>query len=260
MQTIIRAHKVLRCFTTHKREMTLDELAEMCGFDKAKTRRYLLALVEDGFVERLDRRHYALGPGALRVASTFGHFTPLANSASPIVRRLRDASKRTAYLTVLSGDYPSVVMEEKAKRDDKSPSLVGATLPMHATADGMVMLSYMPLTYQDRILRRKLHKLTRLTVVDKPKLRAQLRYVGAAGYCHEVGSFEEARARISSPFFARERVPLGAISVAFPASAMSQARLKQLARMVVRAAVETSKKLGGEPHEVQTDMLSGQNR
>ena len=83
MQTIEKGLSLLQLFSEQRPEMGLTEMARYSGFDKATTRRFLLALKKHGFVEQnAVTRAYRLGPGILRLAR-------VREAVSPIARRSR---------------------------------------------------------------------------------------------------------------------------------------------------------------------------
>ena len=69
MKTVNKAMLLLRQFTQEQLEIGLSEFARMTGEDKAVTRRLLVALMENGFIEQNpETRKYFLGSESLALS------------------------------------------------------------------------------------------------------------------------------------------------------------------------------------------------
>src|SRR5262245_29418752 len=105
MQTVDKAMKLLGCFSVAVPELGLSELARVAAFDKAATRRLLVALANHGFIEQDARtRRYRLGPAFLRFARILETTRPLASTVQGALEDLMRATSETAHASLLSGD------------------------------------------------------------------------------------------------------------------------------------------------------------
>jgi DNA-binding IclR family transcriptional regulator len=100
----MRGLALLSCFSPTTPELTLTELADQGGLDKATALRLLTCLVEAGFVRRdTERNLYRAGPAVLPVAISFQQTTMLASVADPHLRELADQTGQTATLAIQDG-------------------------------------------------------------------------------------------------------------------------------------------------------------
>ncbi|MCA8837985.1 MAG: IclR family transcriptional regulator [Gammaproteobacteria bacterium] len=255
MQTIDQALTLLWHFNAGRPELSLTDLALSSGFDKAKTRRYLMALLKHGYVEQSSRgRNYKIGYGATRIARIQESVASLGHARQSI-KKLCEASKYIAHMSMLTGEKMSVLELEEFKRSKTAPVKSGMILPLHASAAGLVVLSYARFEYQEKILANPLAKLTKYTILEKPKLRALFRRIAADGYVHTSRGFDERTECIASPLFNGFGLPSGAVSISFPVGAVSKAQAKILSRKVVQTAVDITKKMDGMVQDIQSDYL-----
>ncbi|RUW97142.1 IclR family transcriptional regulator, partial [Mesorhizobium sp. M8A.F.Ca.ET.059.01.1.1] len=100
MSTVGKAISLLELFTVAEPELGLSDLARRSGFDKATTRRLLVALTGHGLVEQdAATRHYRLGAGLSRLARIREARFPFLQTAVPLVRDLASATAETVHLS-----------------------------------------------------------------------------------------------------------------------------------------------------------------
>ncbi len=85
MSTVAKAVALLDVLGRGEPERALADLARVAGFDKATTRRLLVALIEQGLVEQdAESRLYRLGVGIARLALLRETQFPFLRTATPI--------------------------------------------------------------------------------------------------------------------------------------------------------------------------------
>ena len=105
MGTVGKAISLLELFTVAEPELGLTDLARRSGFDKATTRRLLVALTSRGFIEQdAATRHYRLGAGLSRLARIREARFPFLQTAVPLVRDLASATAETVHLSEFGTD------------------------------------------------------------------------------------------------------------------------------------------------------------
>jgi DNA-binding IclR family transcriptional regulator len=171
---IDRVFCVLESCAASGRPLTLVDLSRRTGLPKTTVRRVcwkleqlgLLSHVQDGF--QVSEKLFALG------------------SMSPTLRRLRAISMPLLYelsaktgwsssLAVLAEGSALVVEEVYGRNTRQLPRLIGANLPLHATAIGKALLSGFSDAELDRFLGEgPLEPFTQATIVRPDLLREQL--------------------------------------------------------------------------------------
>src|SRR5689334_9507064 len=117
MSTVDKALSLLGRFDSATPEIGLSEMAKAAGFDKATTRRLLVALAGRELVEQDPvSRRYRLGPAVVRLARLREEAFPLAEVARPIVDELSADIGETVHVTELSGTRLTTVYVRESSR------------------------------------------------------------------------------------------------------------------------------------------------
>ena len=142
MQSLDRAFAVLRCFRAATPTLSLAEVAEQTGLDRAAARRYLLTLEGMGYVGRSGQRFH-LRPRILEFGYAYLSSLSLPQAAQPHLADLSSRLQESCAITVLDGSDIAYVAVENAARGLGITLTVGNRLPAYCTAMGRVLLSGM---------------------------------------------------------------------------------------------------------------------
>jgi len=253
VQTVDKAMKLLGYFTPAEPEIGLSDLARLAAYDKAATRRFLVALQKHGFIEQNPaNRKYRLGAAFLHFAQVREATLPLASVVTPLLDALTDATGETAHASHCSATASGSALitigvreSTKATRVHMDPS---EPLPLHATASGLVYLAYGPDGAVDDAIGAGLTAHTRHTITSAGKLRKAIADIRRTGVAVAGQSFEDEVTGIAMPFFDQSGTAAGALAVATPSSRMT-AELKDLILAELhRAALTATRGIGGVPH------------
>src|SRR6218665_66686 len=119
---------------------SLAEVAEKARLPRTAVRRFLLTLIDMGFV-RTDGKRYRLTPRVLRIGLSYLSSLPYWRDAQLALEELRARIDQSCALSVLDGEDLVYVLRQHAKRIlPMSPSL-GSRLPAHAVSMGRVLLA-----------------------------------------------------------------------------------------------------------------------
>jgi DNA-binding IclR family transcriptional regulator len=253
MQTVDKAVELLGYFSERQPEFGLSELARTAGFDKASTRRLLLALIKHDYIEQNpSNKAYRLGIGVLRLARVRETSMPLDSIVSPLLDELVEITGESAHFSMLSGDRISTVGIAETSKSNRINFVLGEEGPIHATSSGIVCLAYSSEAYVTAVLKRDLEAYTQNTVTKKKQFREMLRNVRASGYHINREQYEVDVCSIAAPVFDHASRPIGAFAVASPTSRFSAKNQKLIAAAVCDAAAKASRSLGAEPQESST--------
>ena len=244
MQTVDKAFDLLGLFSEAAPELGLSELARRAGFDKATTRRLLVALSRHGFIEQsAETRGYRIGPGVLRLAQLREATFPLTDLAEQVLESLAEETGETAHFALHAGDTLSTVAMRESDKANRVTMSVGEPLPLHATASGITVLAYS----SDNALQRfvKFEKYTEKTPTSKAQLSPHLERARKDGYVENRGFFEADVCSVAAPVFDGDSVPLGAIAVAAPSTRFNSQQRKFLRGRVLQAAARLTRLVGG---------------
>ncbi|HEV7722932.1 MAG TPA: IclR family transcriptional regulator [Iamia sp.] len=179
MQGIERAASVLRAVGGGGGGLKLAEVVAAVGLPKTTVHRVIGALEAEGLLRVDIGGRIWLGPALRELARVAA--TDLAAQVRPAVAALHRATDETVDVAVVDGTAVRFIDQIQSTRALRAVSEVGATFPLHATANGKAALAAMTPAEVDAVLARGLTALTRNTHVDPERLRAELADVVDAG-------------------------------------------------------------------------------
>jgi len=244
LQSVTRAIRALELIA-ETGQVGVTELGRMLGVHKATASRLVATLAERGLVERDPvSERYRLGFGLIRLAGAAMAGMDLVRTAHPVLEDLAERTRETVNFGVLSGDAVVYVDQISGTRAIVSVSWVGRRAPLHCTSNGKVLLASLPEAERDRLLDRPLERLTRHTIVDRDKLRIQLREIEVRGYAQTLEELEEGLNAVAAPVRQADGDVVAALSVSGPAFRMRPMDLPRIARLTMEAAGAVSRRLG----------------
>ncbi len=217
VQSLERGLAVIRAFGPESPELTLTEVAKATGLTRAAARRFLLTLVELGYV-RNDGRSFALRPRVLELGYAYLSGLSITDVAQPHVEDLVARIHESSSISVLDGHDVVYVVRVPTKRIMTVAISVGTRFPAYCTSMGRVLLAFQSDEEIDRYRTEvELRPLTRQTVVAPEALRALLRGVCSQGYALVDQEMEDGLRSIAVPV----RDPSGAVVAAMNVSGHS---------------------------------------
>lgn len=199
VQSLARGLAVIRAFGADHSDLTLSEVAKATGLTRAAARRFLLTLVELGYV-RTDGRRFSLRPRILELGYAYLSSLSLPELAMPTMERLVEQVRESCSMAVLDGEDVVYVARVPTKRIMSVAISVGTRFPAYATSMGRVLLGNQPADVIDAYLRTTdLKPLTAQTITDTDLLRAALDRARTDGYCLVDEELEEGLRSIAAP-------------------------------------------------------------
>lgn len=191
VQSLERGLAVLRAFNSEQNEMRLSEVAASTGLTRAAARRFLLTLVELGYV-RVEDGRFSLRPRVLDLGYAYLSGLSFAEIAQPHMEALVRQAKESSSISVLDDLDVVYVVRVPTRRIMTITLAVGTRLPAWATSMGRVLLAQLPEEeLEERLGRVKLRKLTSHTVTAKKKLRAEIEKARRQGFAMVDQELEE---------------------------------------------------------------------
>ena len=143
VQSFQRGLDVIRAFDAEHPTMTLSEVARATGLARAAARRFLLTLVELGYL-RVEDRRFRLTPRVLELGQAYLAGLSLPDLALPYMRDFVAEKRESASLAVLDGDEIVYVAHVTASRIMSVAVGVGTRDPAVTTSLGRVLLAGQP--------------------------------------------------------------------------------------------------------------------
>jgi IclR family pca regulon transcriptional regulator len=218
VQSLARGMAVIRAFDAASAELTLSEVARSTGLTRAAARRFLLTLVDLGYV-RTDGRLFALSPRILELGYAYLSSLSLPEVAEPHLERLVAEVHESASVSVLDGEDVVYVARVSTSRIMRVTISIGTRFPAFATSMGRVLLAGLSEQRLDTCLARaRLRRFTPHTITSMPALHAELARVRAQGWALNDQELEEGLRSIAVPIRDHAGRVVAAVNVASPAS------------------------------------------
>jgi IclR family pca regulon transcriptional regulator len=226
VQSLARGLAVIRAFDAEHRRMTLSEVARRAGLDRAAARRFLLTLVELGYVNH-DGGAFSLRPRVLELGFAYLSTLSLPEVAQPHMERLVAQVNESSSIAVLD-DLDIVYAVRVPTRRIMSVSIaVGTRFPAWATSMGRVLLAGLPgPELEARLARVALTPFTARTVRTLDELRAELARSRERGWAAVDQELEEGLRSVAAPIHDAPDAVEAALNVSVHASRTSMAALE----------------------------------
>jgi DNA-binding IclR family transcriptional regulator len=248
VQAIARAGRVLRALEAAPDGLALGELSRQVELPKSTVHRLVAALAAEDLLSATAGTRIRLGGGLIRLGSASRQ--ALGQRVRPVLEELRAKLDETVDLAVLDGATMRFVDQLPAARRLRAVSAVGASFPLHCTANGKALLAAMPEEQALALLPSPLPLLTANTITERSELRDQLAQTRARGVAFD---HEEHTEGISATGAALldEDGPVAAISVPVPTSRFrgNEARYTEA---IGEAALQASRLLSDRTREAGT--------
>ena len=243
--SVRNAVRVLRAFSSRRRDYGVTELARTLGLTTSTVHRLLRTLAAEHLVEQdpvTGRYRLGLAVYDLVAASSPGY--DLSEAVLPPMTMLRNATGETCQLSVLDGREVVYVERLQSMHSLRMFLDVGRRNWAHSTSTGKVLLAHLDPVTLDRTLDGwQLPAQTAHTVTDPAVLRKQLTQIRHQGYAHNVDESEIGATSIGAPVRDVSGQVVAAVSVVGPSPRMDQ-DLVAIRTAVVEAAAVASRRLG----------------
>lgn len=243
LKSLTKVSRVLDCFTTSHRALSLAEICARTGYPRSTTHRLLAAMREVGFIEQdRERDFYRLGLRLFELGNTVLANLELHREGRVIVDALHRLTSRAVHLAVFDG-LRAVVIQRTESEPMLSNTMVENS-PAHCTSVGKAILAHQPPEIVDRVIAAGLERFTETTITDPATLESELDLTRQRGYAIDNGEHQPGLRCIGAPIRNQAGAVFAGISVSAPAWQMPQAEVDELNKVVIYHANLISQRLG----------------
>ncbi len=255
VRSVERAVSILFCVAESQSPVGLSDLCRSVGLDKATTLRLVATLERDGLVRKEEQtKRYTLGTGVNRLVNSLQ--TDARRVCRPYIDELVAATGEAVCLNVIRGLERVVAETSDSHYELCIAPRIGAADPIYVGASGKVMMAFLDEEKVNNIITTtKLKPVTKNTISNPVKLRAEFAKIRQQGYAISQGETLPGGAAVAAPIFDGSGNVIGAIDVRGPELRLDKTKLIQLAPHVVKCANAISAELG-----FQQDKRSTGNR
>jgi len=249
VQSVDRALTILELLAADGR-LGVGEIAVLLDVHKSTASRLLATLEAHGLAEQLpDRGRYQLGVGVLRLAGATRSRMDVVQESRPVTGALAARVGETVNVVILSGRETLYLDQVSGTSALQIHNWVGKRNPMHATANGRVLLAHVSDGERDTILAAAstadgaLPGLTASTLVSREAVLADLDQIRHQGYAVARDELEVGLTAVAAPVRGSAGDVIASLSVSGPTFRIED-RLPLLVAEVVAAAEEVSRRMG----------------
>jgi DNA-binding IclR family transcriptional regulator len=184
VQVIARALEILHALEGERDGLSLARIAARVGLPRSTVQRIVDALAVGNLVIAASPAgRVRLGPALLRFAASAR--LEAAQLLRPSLEWLSQTTEETVDLSVLSHGNAVFLDQIVGAHRLRAVSAIGASFPLHCSANGKAMLALMTPEELARFRRAPLPRLTPNTITTWPRLEAEIRKVRAKGFAED---------------------------------------------------------------------------
>lgn len=199
VKSLQRGFAVILAFREDRTHLSITDVAQATGLSRAVARRFLLTLVELGYV-RSEGRLFSLRPRILELGYAYFSGFKFPDLAQPFMEELSAKVQESTSAAVLDSDEVVYVANVVPRRVMTINVPIGKRDPAYCTALGRVLLAARSDEEIDAYLYAvKLERYTDATVTDPKWLREILRRVHLQGYALVDHELEDGLVAIAVP-------------------------------------------------------------
>jgi DNA-binding IclR family transcriptional regulator len=243
LKSLVKIVRLLECFSTTDRALSLAEICERTGYPRSTTHRLLASMKEVGFLDQdRQRDRYRLGLKLFEFGNIVLANMDLHREARPYVEQLSRVTGHLVHLAVFDGGRAVVI-----HRVDPLPEgAVPVTLeqaPVHCTGVGKAILAFQPEAVIEQVIGQGLRRYTEATITDPVHLREELSAIRQKGYAIDNGEHQPGIRCIGAPIRDQQGRVVAGISISGPGWKIQPDHVPALAEIVVHNAKAISAQL-----------------
>jgi IclR family transcriptional regulator, KDG regulon repressor len=243
-----RTLDILECLSRHTEGLTLSELSVQLELPKNAVFRISAALQARGYVTREDvSRKFFLTSKFLTVTQPRFEKKSLVELALPGMRKLRDATKETVQIGVLSGMEGVILDQLEGLYPLRISVDSGLRFKLYNNAPGKLLLAHMPQPERDTAIKSmELTPCTPRTITSRPELTRECERILSNGHSLDHAEADEGIHCIAAPVLNKLGQCAAALWISGPSRRMPRDTFSALAAHVMEAARDISTCLRAE--------------
>ncbi|MCV0424338.1 MAG: helix-turn-helix domain-containing protein [Roseibium sp.] len=224
--SLAKGLKVIECFGAEASRLSISDVADATGLDRATARRCLLTLHHEEYAD-YDGKFFTLTPRALRLGLGALASLQLPQVVQPWLDQLTEQIGQSCSVSILDGTEIVYLARAAQKRVMSIGLSPGSRLPAHCTSMGRVLLAALPEEEGRAIIERSdLTPRTSLSLTDPDEIMIRIAEVRTQGHAVIDQEVEIGLRSLAVPIFnSRDRV----VAALNTGMAAAQASIEDLA-------------------------------
>jgi DNA-binding IclR family transcriptional regulator len=225
---VIRSLKILEAFGQTHAQLSLVQLSRITGLHKTTVLRLARTLAANQYLVQKDDGQWRLGRAVGWLGACYQAAFNVSEEVEPVLREISIQSGESASFYIREGNSRTCLVRVEGPQAIRHHIRIGAALPLNLGAPGRVILAYSgePGEPYESIRRRGFHL--------------------------SIGEREAQVSSVSAPVFGANWRLLGSICISGPTLRLNEARLLELAPLIVKAGNQLSYAMTGRQKTTQT--------
>jgi len=239
-----RALRVLELLSAKEAGASLTELSKELGLPKNSVFRIVRTLAANGYLDE-QGKSYRLSPKILSLGYSAVQSTHLIGTCLDEMRSLRDEINETIFVGALSEGRVVILEELPSFQLVKFTIEIGNKVPIHASAPGKAILSFLPSAEQKDLLAHiAFTRFNDRTIPSMKAMMQEIEKVQRTGYALDLGEEVSEIWCAASPVFDYREYPIASIWLSGPEFRVSHMDLEKVGSVVKEHALRVSKHFG----------------
>ncbi len=207
---------LIQTFDEANSRQTATQAGLRCGLTRTASRRYLLTLLHLGYVAT-DGKLFWLTPRVMRLGQSYLESARLPRIVQPSLQRVAMGTQEISFVAVLDGDDIVYVARNGQNRSMNTSFALGARVPAHTTASGMLLMALQGADAVDVWLKKgRLRTFTSHTITDPDRLRQQMANIRAQDWSLSEQQLDLTYRGVAVPLRDHKGNTIAALSVSMP--------------------------------------------
>jgi len=245
--SVEKALKILKAFEGERPYWGVRELSTHLGFSPATVQRILQTLKAYAFVDQDPHtRQYRLGNIYFSFLQSLQRIYPVAQVAQSYMKQLLARTQETVHLNVIERNERICIDNLESSQNLKGFMPIGSRSPLYAGASSKCLLAFSNEDFIAAYLQGvKPTAITKNTLTDLKKIRAELATIRTQGYAASLGERNPGLGSLSAPIRDGRGLLQASISLAIPEIRYrDQKRRKNYIRELLQTAKNLSEAMG----------------
>ena len=246
MSTIDKALDVLELANSAGEEISLAEIAKAIDCNRPTAYRVCSNLIRRGYLlQKQKRGKYSLGYKFLKYCNSKNIISKIKDASYPSMQALCNETSETINLSILEGDHATNIAIVSSETLLQVVSKNEATLPLHMTATGKILLAYLEDNKREALINSiTLTANTEKTISSVKALRQEIEKICSEGVAVDNEEYMLGVRSIAVPVFDDKGGVFAALSLIGPSIRISKSSLLKLAPVLKKYAKNISISLG----------------
>lgn len=247
IQSLVRAFAILEEVARSRDGISLADLSKRVGLHNSTTFHLAKTMATLGYIRQSrDTKRYRVGRSLFALAAGAFDEAEMVSLATPVLESLSQASGECAHLAVRMGDRVVILTRTPSPGAFQMTERAGVVRPAYCTALGKVLLTALRSDqFEDYLERVEFVRMTKNTIVDRDRLRADIEEARTRGVAYDDCEFDEEVRCVAAPVYGFSGRVVAAIGISGPIWRLGIQTVQSKGKVVREAAARLSVIYGG---------------